>query len=130
MNKSGTFETPLNTKVPPENKAIGEGDITDLTQKRYEQDTRWRSRLSRWVIIIDSAWLCAIIVILWFNDGCFKLSDNVLMVHPRDNHYQRFRLSTYYSQRIIPRRSRVKYSKTYQHSTLNTALVFLYQPYL
>lgn len=46
MNKSGTFETPLNTKVPPENKAIGEGDITDLTQKRYEQDTRWRSRLS------------------------------------------------------------------------------------
>lgn len=80
MNKSGTFETPLNTKVPPENKAIGEGDITDLTQKRYEQDTRWRSRLSRWVIIIDSAWLCAIIVILWFNDGCFKLSDNVLMV--------------------------------------------------
>lgn len=54
--------------------------LKDQIKERYEQDTKWRSKLSWWVIGVDSIWLIAIIAILFFNKKCFELSDNVLMV--------------------------------------------------
>lgn len=48
---------------------------------RYEQDTKHRSILARWVIVITSVWLLCVIVILIL-DGCsvLDISDVVLNV--------------------------------------------------
>lgn len=51
----------------------------DLKNERYKSDTTWRCRLSWWVIIVDSVWLIAVLVILMLNNCVFELSDAVLI---------------------------------------------------
>lgn len=51
-----------------------------LYNDRYKKDTKWRCRLSWWVIIVDSAWLLAILIILFLNTHFLELSDPVLLM--------------------------------------------------
>lgn len=46
---------------------------------RFEKDTRWRYRLSWWVIGVDSVWLAAVLSILALNSGYLHLTDAVLI---------------------------------------------------
>lgn len=50
----------------------------ELRNDRFKSDTNWRCRLSWWVIIVDSAWLTAVLLILTFNKW-IGLSDIVLI---------------------------------------------------
>lgn len=52
----------------------------DIYEKRYEQDTGWRSKLSWWVIAVDSVWLISIIIILiLLGVGCLNLPTPVII---------------------------------------------------
>lgn len=54
-------------------------ELTALTNDRFEKDTRWRCRLSWWVIAVDSLWLAAVLSILALNGGYLHLNDAVLI---------------------------------------------------
>lgn len=54
-------------------------ELTALANDRFEKDTRWRCRLSWWVIAVDSLWLAAVLSILALNGGYLHLNDAVLI---------------------------------------------------
>lgn len=54
-------------------------ELTALVNDRFEKDTRWRCRLSWWVIAVDSVWLAAVLSILALNGGYLHLNDAVLV---------------------------------------------------
>lgn len=54
-------------------------ELTALTNDRFEKDTRWRCRLSWWVIAVDSVWLAAVLCILTLNGDYLHLNDAVLI---------------------------------------------------
>lgn len=71
-----------------ESNAVNNGDVDkqdlkeqkkSLKDDRYKKDTDLRCMLSHWVVIVDSLWLSAILVILLFN-RCIGLSDTVLLM--------------------------------------------------
>lgn len=71
--------------VPPEVSTVDNDGHTLKEQKRlynerFKTDTQWRCRLSWWVIIVDSVWLAAILLILTFNTSYLQLSDTVLLM--------------------------------------------------
>ena len=53
---------------------------SELRSERFKNDTYWRCKFSWWVIIVDSVWLLAILLILIFNFNYFCLSDTVLVI--------------------------------------------------
>lgn len=53
-----------------------EKSLTRQKTERYGQDTRHRSRLIYWVMIIIPAWLIAVLCIVAFTDRCM-VSDTV-----------------------------------------------------
>ena len=52
-----------------------------LENKRYEQDTKWRDRLAKWVVWVTSIWMLTILVILLIEGSCstFDLEKEVLI---------------------------------------------------
>lgn len=54
-------------------------ELAALANDRFEKDTRWRCRLSWWVIAVDSVWLAAVLSILALNGGYLHLNDAVLI---------------------------------------------------
>ena len=71
--------------TPPNTSSVADKDEHSLHEQkrlyndRLKKDTTWRCRLSWWVIIVDSVWLLAILLILAFNSHYIGLSDAVLM---------------------------------------------------
>lgn len=52
-----------------------------LENKRYEQDTKWRDRLAKWVVWVTSIWMFTILLILLIEGFCstFDLEKEVLI---------------------------------------------------
>lgn len=55
-------------------------DLKEQTKERFSKDTKLRNNLSWWVIAVDSLWLLCVIILLFLNSCCIRLSDSVLMV--------------------------------------------------
>lgn len=53
--------------------------LSALKKKRFQDNTKLRSRLSLWAFLILSVWIISVIVILFFNEAVFCISDNVLI---------------------------------------------------
>lgn len=77
----------LSTQLTPPVAETSNNDTKTLKEQeqklrndRFKSDTNWRCRLSWWVIIVDSVWLVAILVILFFNTLYVMLSDSVLLM--------------------------------------------------
>lgn len=72
--------------TPPDTSYIADKDEHSLREQkilyndRFKKDTKWRCRLSWWVIGVDSVWLASILVILFLNTQCIQLSDSVLLM--------------------------------------------------
>lgn len=51
-----------------------------LYNERYQKDTKWRDKLSCWVIVTDSLWLIFVAIVLCVNGSKLPLSDSVLIM--------------------------------------------------
>ena len=80
-----TEEILLSPSVAPPIASTLDNDEHSLKEQeklynvRFKNDTKWRCRLSWWVIIVDSAWLLLVIVILFLNDLFLHLDNSVLI---------------------------------------------------
>ncbi|MCI6672386.1 MAG: hypothetical protein PUG96_02610 [Prevotellaceae bacterium] len=53
---------------------------TKLHNDRLRTNTRLRTHLAYWVIVIDTLWIIAVLLILCFNASHIHLSDTVLLM--------------------------------------------------
>ena len=78
--KSLNDKTKKGEESDPDSLPLGEA-IARVTLQRYKQDTKWRSRLAWWVVIVTSIWMSTILAILLIEGGysTFDLEKEVLI---------------------------------------------------